>query len=98
MIDAGLIAHCGVLTALWSCAGRLLIAAGAMAFIGDNPVEVVGAEIYSGKMPKALEASECMRTDNGIAVMTGEGGLLITSVRLEEDDVLSGRALHALLD
>lgn len=71
---------------------------GAAAFIGDNPVVLITATVYAGKMPRALQPSECMRTDSGIAVMTGEGGLEITEARVDDDEVVSGKELHSLLE
>ncbi len=68
---------------------------------GDRAAEATAIAEFTrvlNSLSPDMNPWQAEKTEAGIAVMTGEGGLEITEARVDEEDVLSGKELHALLE
>ncbi len=69
---------------------------GASALLGEELVEVLGAEAYGAPLPRALAPAEAVWTPRGLVIQTGDGGVRVTRVRREHGDVAREDHLRAL--
>jgi len=69
---------------------------GASTSFGDEPVEVLSASAYPGKLPRVLEAGDAVLTALGVVIRCGQGALLLERVRRESGELLRGREVAEL--
>ncbi len=59
---------------------------GARARLGEHEVDVLAARLARSAPPRALAPAEAYRSEEGVAVVTGEGAIVLESVRGEDGD------------
>ncbi len=69
---------------------------GASTVLGEQPVDVIGAEPYPGALPRVLQPAEAVYTSAGLVVRAGDRGVRVTRVRREDGELLRGDGLLAL--
>ncbi|MFT3921455.1 MAG: methionyl-tRNA formyltransferase [Myxococcales bacterium] len=63
---------------------------GAATTLGSEPVEVLSAVVYDGRVPRVLEVGDAVMATQGVVIRAGEGAVLIRRVRRENGQQLSG--------
>jgi methionyl-tRNA formyltransferase len=69
---------------------------GAFSELDGRELVVLAARPVDPPLP--LEPGEAVRLDSGVVVGTGDGGLLLETIRLDDGPELRGRAVVAALD
>lgn len=71
---------------------------GATCLLGDTLVTVLRAQVATSRVPRALEPGEAyVDADGSLVVRTPDGGVVLDSVRTEDDEELDGDSVSALL-
>jgi methionyl-tRNA formyltransferase len=58
--------------------------------LGDEEVEILGASVHEARLPRALEPGDAVLSARGVVICSGQGGVLIERVRLEDGTMLRG--------
>lgn len=71
---------------------------GATCLLGDTLVTVLRAQVATSRVPRALEPGEAyVDSEGSLVVRTPDGGVVLDSVRTEDDEVLDGESVSGLL-
>lgn len=68
----------------------------ASAALGDEVVDVIDADRYPGRLPRALEPADAVWTPHGLVVCAADAGVLVRRVRRDDGALVSGDALRRL--
>ena len=71
---------------------------GASAELGGRDVEIVRARRYDGVLPRALEPTDAVLSDQGVVIVARDGGVLLERVRTETGTELRGHGIATLFD
>jgi methionyl-tRNA formyltransferase len=84
----------------FSVLSRLVRAArpypGATMAVGERELEVLEVGRTRHALPRALQPADAVRTDEGVVVRCGDGGVVLTRVRDAEGKVFRGQSVSAL--